>query len=796
MRRVRRPLVAVLAMLVLVIVQAVADPTGLLALVGWPGGALRFDLGLWPVASTLVFTPVLLLLVWWTAARTGRFWLMASGMTMAVLLAQAVAVLAMTGDLAVAGRAAAYVTAKAVPAGLIVAALAYWLGGARDRTAPSATAPAARWAVWQAAIYAALAPLLAGWWWTGAPYGPGMPVARPAAGALSVLVAIVLLWGAVVLMLRVVRPRVPGVLGGWIAAMLAGGLVGVAQAVVGAFVDGGFRGDIWPLMLAYVTVADGLASGACLGWILGLVLLAFDRVPVRARRAALISATAVVAIGAVVVPLVLAGTSGSVAEARAAAQAEAEAAGEIPAGFLRAQGERIADGRGNQVLLRGVNVNQLVDFYQHRPDVPKVRPLDDADFAQMASYGFNVVRLGLSWSALEPVQGELDAEYLARIREAVDDAAAHGIYTVLDLHQDGWWKGPTAEGTACRPGTDPMWGFDGAPEWATITDGAPRCQFTGRDISPAGDRAFQHFYFNTDGVRDALARTWGELAGEFADEPMVAGFDLFNEPGFGETAPATTSHLLGAFYDDAIARIREAGAPQIVFIEPSILWSGLGFDVGPQPGFTDDANIAWSPHLYAESITMDRDLGIPAIVSIERQFQLAERAAAEYGVPLWSGEYGYWGDADDVRARMSRYAVAEDERMLGSAYWVWKQACGDPQNGIQDIGDGLMIQDCTVGAPGDDIDGGTKADVLAILARAYPQRAPGALASLAADGPAVAFTGVAPARSCDLIVWVPGPQRPTPEVTAITQVQARAVDGGWIVTGCAEGEYSFVNGAR
>ncbi|NLA08753.1 MAG: cellulase family glycosylhydrolase, partial [Microbacteriaceae bacterium] len=134
--------------------------------------------------------------------------------------------------------------------------------------------------------------------------------------------------------------------------------------------------------------------------------------------------------GAVVVPLVLAGTSGSVAEARAAAQAEAEAAGEIPAGFLRAQGERIADGRGNQVLLRGVNVNQLVDFYQHRPDVPKVRPLDDADFAQMASYGFNVVRLGLSWSALEPVQGELDAEYLARIREAVDDAAAHGIYTV------------------------------------------------------------------------------------------------------------------------------------------------------------------------------------------------------------------------------------------------------------------------------------------------------------------------------------------------------------------------------
>ncbi len=31
----------------------------------------------------------------------------------------------------------------------------------------------------------------------------------------------------------------------------------------------------------------------------------------------------------------------------------------------------IADGDGNQVLLRGVNVNQLVDFYRPRPDVPR-----------------------------------------------------------------------------------------------------------------------------------------------------------------------------------------------------------------------------------------------------------------------------------------------------------------------------------------------------------------------------------------------------------------------------------------
>ncbi len=183
-------------------------------------------------------------------------------------------------------------------------------------------------------------------------------------------------------------------------------------------------------------------------------------------------------------------------------------------------------------------------------------------------------------------------------------------------------------------------------------------------------------------MQSALVQAWGKLATIFRDEPTVAGYDLLNEPGFGETAPVTTSYLLGQYYDRAIAAIRSSGAPQIVFVEPSILWSGLGFDSGPTPGFTGDHNIVFSPHLYAESITMDRSLGIPAIVSLERQFTLAQRVADEYNAPLWSGEYGYWGDNSDVDARLTRYAKAEDANMLGSAYWVWKQACGDPQNGI------------------------------------------------------------------------------------------------------------------
>ncbi|WP_104091864.1 glycoside hydrolase family 5 protein [Arthrobacter sp. GMC3] len=773
----RRPLVAICGTIILVLIQAVVDPTGLLALVGFSGAQPQFDRGIWPLAPYVVFVPVLLVGTWWVAVRAGeRFWTLAAGITLTVMLAQAATCLFMTWDPAVAAWSAGFVTGKALPAALIVAGLTRWLGGSRTRTVHS---HGSLWPI--ALLFAALAPLLAGLWWTGAVYAPGVPAARPDRGALSMFVAILLIAAATFMFLRLIRPRVPGVLGGWLAALLAGGAVGLVQAVIAFLLDGGLHGDLWPLMAAYVAVADGLSFGACLGWVVGIGAVLSDRV-----LAGQAGRKVQVAVGAAVA--VAMGFAG-ILPAPEPATAVARTTSNAPAGFLRTDGANISDGKGNQVLLRGVNVNQLVDFYQPRPEVPATRPLSEDDYAGMAEQGFDVVRLNISWSALEPTRGSLDPGYLAKITQAVAWGKQHGIYTVLDMHQDGWWNGPAPAGTVCRPGTDPMWGYDGAPEWATITDGAPRCEFTGRDISPAGNRAFQNFYFNTDGIRVALAETWGKLAATFRDEPMVAGFDLLNEPGFGESAPVTTAHLLGTFYDEAIQAIRAAGAQQIVFVEPSIFWSGLGFDTGPTPGFTNDRNIVFSPHLYAESITMDRDLGIPPIVRIERQFTLAQRVANEYGAPLWSGEYGYWGEDSDVLQRLTRYAATEDQQMLGSAYWVWKQACGDPQNGIGPVGNALMMQDCATGG-----DAAPKTEVLRILSRAYPQSAPGTLTSLQADGAKFQLAGTTASRGCGLTLWVPGSAKPVLSTVGVTELDSVAVPGGWRVSGCAEGNYTVSAG--
>jgi endoglycosylceramidase len=96
------------------------------------------------------------------------------------------------------------------------------------------------------------------------------------------------------------------------------------------------------------------------------------------------------------------------------------------------------------------------------------------------------VRLIVHWSALEPQPGAFDAAYVARIHQAVDWARKHDLYVVLDMHQDAWGKFiASPPGVVCPPGFNPAIGWDGAPQWATITDGMSTCRAVIREVSPA-----------------------------------------------------------------------------------------------------------------------------------------------------------------------------------------------------------------------------------------------------------------------------------------------------------------------
>lgn len=50
--------------------------------------------------------------------------------------------------------------------------------------------------------------------------------------------------------------------------------------------------------------------------------------------------------------------------------------------------------------------------------------------------GFNLIRLGIFWDGAEPEPGKIDYGYLEKLREIVGLAEKHGIYVILDMHQD------------------------------------------------------------------------------------------------------------------------------------------------------------------------------------------------------------------------------------------------------------------------------------------------------------------------------------------------------------------------
>ena len=300
------------------------------------------------------------------------------------------------------------------------------------------------------------------------------------------------------------------------------------------------------------------------------------------------------------------------------------------------------------------------------------------------------------------------------------------------MHQDAWGKYVASPpGTTCPSGSKPGIGWDGAPDWATMTDGADTCAAAGvRELAPAVMHAWDHFYADTDGIQTELVKSWAAVATSFAGDPAVAGYDLLNEPNWGTDVDSSGAKL-GAFYQRTVAAIRTAetaagGFSHIVFFEPVVIFPTHG--TLPPASDVNDPNMVFAPHNYHGS----SDPG-----TVEQGFAAEAAAAASYGTTFWVGEYGWFGDGAEDAPSVARFAKAQDQAMVGSAWWQWRQACGDPHSVGQRGGTpaDTIVEFNLNGCPGDK-NLGPVPEWFPILTRGYPRSSPGRLTSLRADGPA------------------------------------------------------------
>ncbi len=502
-------------------------------------------------------------------------------------------------------------------------------------------------------------------------------------------------------------------------------------------------------------------------------------------------------IGLLALAAAVVGTAGPVrAEAPARRVAHGRAAGPDDARALlplQTKDRRFVDSAGRQVLLRGANVNSLGEYWAGVPGLGPTLPLTDADLDVMAAHGFSVVRLIITWSRVEPTRGTFDQAYLDEVDATVTRLAEHGVYSVIDMHQDAYTSTiATTDPASCPAGTSPAKGWDGAPAWATRTDGLSTCLTGGdRNSSPAVNRAWNNFYDDVDGIRTRFAAAWAAVATRFAGRPEVAGYDLLNEPETSRPA----ADLKPRYQDllaDVIGAIRsaEASAPfdHIVFVEPTIpAGTPSNGIVIPDPvaAGVSTANVSASVHNYSESIGGGSTEGFNDGI---------ESLTAALGVPNWGGEYGFWDTSDATLAKARRYAADEDRLAWGGAWWQWRQSCGDPHavfwSGDQVVaGTGTSVHLNLLGCP-DDTDLGPNEDFLSILGRGFPRATPGHIVELRSDPE----TGLLKVKATveraggQLVVWTPTADDAAHpiNVAGLTDVVATDVPGGRLVTATVE----------
>ena len=403
--------------------------------------------------------------------------------------------------------------------------------------------------------------------------------------------------------------------------------------------------------------------------------------------------------------------------------------------------------------MHGVNV-----VYKHAPYIAYPDPgepwnFDATDAAKMQQLGFNVVRLGIEWQALEPGSGgpnqpqictpgapgnahewnrAVAERYLSHVAATVKLLAHYGIYTLLDMHQDVYNQNFRGEG---------------APNWAVCTNNVPIVPKGGRwsnnYSNPTLQTAVAHFWSNdvVGNLQGNYDLVWKTVAQYFKNDPWVIGYDPYNEPFSTETQTASESTFTGqleCFYigkahaaflangagaltcppgdpdNGVIPTIQSVDSHHLTFVEPDIYWV-TGGNIPSQLGPLPFKRIVFNFHVYCG----DRSPVTGNPTDLLRCLQSEETAASEQEITRLSMSSAYQsagpaGFMSEFGATTSVALAGFDVEWAGLdqlswIYWAWKYY-DDPTGSSAE---GLVQPD------------GSYSPVVTVLSRTYPQAVAG-----------------------------------------------------------------------
>ena len=221
--------------------------------------------------------------------------------------------------------------------------------------------------------------------------------------------------------------------------------------------------------------------------------------------------------------------------------------------------------------------------YKLAPYYPGAAGFGASDAAFLRSIGFNVVRVGVIFQAVEPIPGVFDQAYLNHISRTVHILARYGIVSILDFHQDQY---------------NQKFQGEGFPSWA-VQDGGlpnPRLGFPHNyEGNPALQRAFENFWADRPGpggvgLQERYVAAWAQVARRFRGDRSVLGYEIMNEPfpgsdylSCGEAAGCRASDAQLTGLERKVDRaVRRIDPRTLIFQEPYVTFNfGYPDHVGP-----------------------------------------------------------------------------------------------------------------------------------------------------------------------------------------------------------------------
>lgn len=316
--------------------------------------------------------------------------------------------------------------------------------------------------------------------------------------------------------------------------------------------------------------------------------------------------------------------------------------------FLRTEGNRLVNERGDTVQLRGCNVGgwlllePWIAGLDNQPNAETEKDIWDllgqrfgedtkqdlirtfresffkeADAARIADLGLNCVRFPVWWrTTSDPAYGG-DIAWLDR---CIEWCRKNGVYVIIDLQ------------------------------------GAPGGQ--AKESPNVGEPSAGGQFWRSQAFRDQAVDWWKMVAARYKDEPAVAFYDLLNE---GTATPRYED--LVDFYDRLYKEIRAIDPRHILVMED--VW---GFHRLPRPEDWGWENVVYSFHYYPRDMEPEQAIEAP-----DADLPKYNRTALYRGVPIYVGEFSTFDQRHGGTDAFFKYREAFDFLGWSWTFWTYKK---------------------------------------------------------------------------------------------------------------------------